>query len=231
MLDQTLVESVKLSLSQGATSEQLYQNLISQGHTVSEIQEALEIAKSPAEKAETQKKAVSVVVIIGAVLIGAGIFSFIASNWDYLGKASKIAIILISMLLSYGAGWYLREVKNLRKTGAALILLGTIIYGGGIFLVAQMFNIRANWPDGFILWMLGCMVVAYAIELPAFLYFSAVLGVIAIFGHPFLIFDSFSGYNPLLLTSTFLLVLTTVLCFFVARDFRKKIVRKEGDIY
>ena len=231
MFDQNLINLAKASLERGETKEQVYQQLLGQGHSVQDIADALEMARGGGERAETQKRTVSIVVVIGAILVGAGIFSFIASNWDKMDKPVKLFIIVASMLVSYGAGWYLREKKDLPKTGMALILLGSIIYGAGIFLVAQMFNIRAKWPDGFILWMLGIMVLSFAVDNSAFLFFAAVLGIIAVFGHPFDIFDSFTGYNPLLLTSTTLLVLTSIICFATARYFRKKAPAGPEDIY
>ena len=193
MLDQKLIRWAEEALKHGESQEQIYQHLLAEGFTVDQVQKIVLAGKSETLKGETQKRTVSVVVVIGAILIGLGIFSFIASNWDHYQKGLKIFIILSSMLLSYAVGWYAREVKHLPKSGAALYLLGSIIYGAGIFLVAQMYNIRANWPDGFILWMLGVIVVSFATELTAFLYFAAVLGIISLFGNPFTIFESFPG--------------------------------------
>ena len=193
MLDQKLIDWARESMKQGATAEQIYQHLLAEGFSVAQVQDILDASKSESRKAESQKRAVSIIAVIGSILIGLGIFSFIASNWQSFQKGLKIFIILVSMLLAYAGGWYLREKKDLRKSGAALYLLGSIVYGAGIFLVAQIFNIRANWPDGFILWMLGVVVVALATELSAFLYFAAVLGIISIFGNPFTIFENFSG--------------------------------------
>jgi uncharacterized membrane protein len=231
MLDQNLLNSVKSLLLQGSSQEQIFQNLLGQGKTVKEISDCFEAVKAEAGKGETQSRTISAVVIIGAILVGAGIFSFIASNWQYFEKPLKLGIIIISMLLSYAGGWYLKEVKDSKRTGMALILLGVIIYGSGIFLVAQMYNIRANWPDGFILWMFGVVLISFALDLSGFLYFGWVLGLIALIGNPFTILGSLFGYNPLLLTSTAILILTTIVCFFVARNFRKKIDLTKQDIY
>jgi uncharacterized membrane protein len=41
---------------------------------------------------------VKVLLAIGAVLVGLGVLSFIASNWQYLGKISRVLIILISFI-------------------------------------------------------------------------------------------------------------------------------------
>lgn len=211
-MDQKVVDYIKANLSQGKSKEEIYKELLGQGNTIEAIQASFNSITSEQDKEDTQKKTIRIVVTIAAIFVGAGIFSFIASNWQEMTRPSKIVVILTAMLTSYSLGWYFKEKLNLIKTGEALILLGAIIYGAGIFLVAQMFNIRANWPDGFILWMLGTIAMAYAIESFALFYLAIPLGIIAIIGHPFGIFTSFT-YDSFLLTSSLLLIVATVVAF------------------
>lgn len=230
MIDQNVVEYIKASLSQGKTKEELYKELLTQGWTIEVIQENFNALNAEEEKEDLSKKTIKIIVTIGAVLISAGIFSFIAANWQGMTRPVKIGIILVSMLVSYGAGWYLKENLKLPKTGEALILLGSIIYGAGIFLVAQMFNIRANWPDGFILWMIGTIAMAFAIESYPLFYLAIPLGIVALAGHPFGIFTG-PGYNSFLLTSSFLLLASTIITFITGWIIRKKIPPELKEFY
>lgn len=230
MIDQKVVDYIKTSLAQGKTKEELYKELLSQGWTIEVIQENFNAIGTEQEKEDTSKKTIRIIVTIAAVLVGAGIFSFIAANWLEMTKSIKIAIILIAMIIAYGAGWYLKERSELLKTGEALILLGSIIYGAGIFLVAQMFNIRANWPDGFILWMIGTIAMAFAVESYPLFYLAIPLGIIAIVGHPFGIFTGF-GYNSFLLTSSFLLLVATIITFATGWIVRKKMPPELKEFY
>lgn len=230
MADPKLSEYVKTSLAQGKPKEEIYKELLGQGCTIEIIQESFNSIETEQEKEDTSKKTIRIIVTIGAVLVGAGIFSFIAANWLEMTKPIKIGIILISMIVSYGAGWYLKEKSELQKTGNALILLGSIIYGAGIFLVAQMFNIRANWPDGFILWMIGTIAMAFAVESYPLFYLAIPLGIIALIGHPFGIFTSFR-YNVFLLTSSFLLLAATIITFAAGWIVRKKIPAELKEFY
>ncbi|MDP3947321.1 MAG: DUF2157 domain-containing protein [bacterium] len=228
--DPKLVEYLKTSLAQGRSKEDIYKELLGLGWTIEVIQESFSAIGTGQEKEDTSKRTIHIIVTIGAVLVGAGIFSFIAANWLEMAKPIKIAIILISMIVSYGAGWYLKEKAELQKTGEALILLGSIIYGAGIFLVAQMFNIRANWPDGFILWMIGTIAMAFAVESYPLFYLAIPLGIVAIVGHPFGIFTGF-GYNPFLLTSSFLLLAATIITFATGWIVRKKMPPELKEFY
>ena len=230
MIDQKIVDYIKDLLIQNKSKEEIYKELLNQGHTVDDIQESFDIANAKEKKEDNQKRVIQIMVMIGAILISAGVFSFIAANWQEMAKPIKVSIIIIAMLISYGLGWYFKEKSDLVKTGEALILLGSIIYGAGIFLVAQMFNIRANWPDGFILWMIGTIVMAYAIESYSLFYLAIPLGFIAIIGHPFGIFTNF-GSNPFILTSSFLLLAATVVTFITGWIIHKKMSKEFKELY
>jgi uncharacterized membrane protein len=233
MVDEKVVDYIKTSLGQGKTKEELYKELLDKGWTIENIQEnfnAINGSSDVQEKEDTSKKTINIIVTIGAILIGAGIFSLIASNWQEMTRSTKVIVILISMLISYSVGWYLKEKSNLPKTGQALILLGAIIYGAGIFLIAQMFNIRANWPDGFILWMIGVVVMAFAVESYSLFYLAILLGVVALIGHPFSIFTSFD-HNSFLLTSSLLLFVSTIITFIAGWIVRKRMPLEFKDYY
>jgi uncharacterized membrane protein len=230
MIDQKIVEYIKNSLSQGKTKENLYTELLGRGLTIEDIQENFNALNVVQEKEDISKKTIRIILIIGVVLVGAGIFSFIAANWQEMTRPVKIGIIFVAMFSSYGVGWYLKEKYNLLRTAEAFILLGTIIYGAGIFLVAQMFNIRANWPDGFILWMMGAIAMAFAVESYLLFYLAIPLGIVALIGHPFGIFLDF-GYDSFLLTSSFLLLVSTIITFVTGWIIRKKMPPELKDFY
>lgn len=154
-----------------------------------------------------------IMTVAAAILIGAGIFSFVASNWQEMSKIFKIVWIISAMIFSYSLGWYFKEKLNLIKFGESLILLGVIIYGAGIFLIAQAFNIRENWPDGFILWMLGSIAMGYAIDFYLLFYLAIIFGVISMIGA--------SGF---LLTPSPLLIIASIATFVAGWKIRNKIL-------
>jgi uncharacterized membrane protein len=135
------------------------------------------------------------------------------------------------MLVVYGIGWLLGERLKFVKTGNALILLGAIIYGAGIFLIGQIFHTRSNWPDGFILWMLGVLPLAFAVRFLPLFGLALVVGLIGLGAHPFGIFDAM-GYNPFLLSSSFLLLAAAAAClcagFFIRKRMSAGLEEKES---
>lgn len=220
-LDPALIDYVKAGLAQGKRKEEMYAELLAQGKTIELIQAAFVASTLQESKEDASRRTIRVILTVGAVLIGAGIFSFVAANWQYITRPAKVSIILTAMIAAYAVGWYMRERAGLRKTGEALMLLGAIIYGSGIFLVAQMFNIRANWPDGFILWMLGVVGLALAVESYSLYRLGIILGIVALVGHPFSLAISFR-HDPFLLTSSFLLLAATLATFWLGLSMRTK---------
>jgi uncharacterized membrane protein len=101
---------------------------------------------------------IKVVVTIGAILIGLGVLSFIASNWDGIGKIAKLAIICVAFVGSNLTGYMLSN--SYPRTGRSLIYLGTLVYGAGIFLIGQMFNFGGDFTTAFLLWALGIVPLA-----------------------------------------------------------------------
>lgn len=231
MGNQKLVEYIKLSLDQGKSKEEIYKELLNQGWGIDAIQDVFNQIITKEEKEDIQKRTVRIIVTIGAILVGIGIFSFVAANWQAMSKAVKILIIVTAMIASYTGGWFLREKWHYEKTGEALLLLGAIIYGAGIFLIAQMFHIRGNWLDGFILWMIGTIVMAFAAESFSLFYLAIIVGIIAIFGYPFDIFRTFDGYNPFLLTSSFLLLIATIVTFITGWLVKKRMPSELKEFY
>lgn len=102
---------------------------------------------------------VKVVLTIGALLVGLGILSFIASNWDAMSKLVKF-IIIVALYAGVNAAGYV-TMERYPKTGRSLIYLGVLTYGAGIFLVGQMFNLGGNFSNAFLLWGAGVLPLAW----------------------------------------------------------------------
>lgn len=235
MLEKSLLEKFKSFPKEGKTKEDIYLSLLQQGWRVDDINDCyLDLQYEEQEKDRKdnlQKRTISIIAVIGAVLVGAGIFSFVASNWEHMDKVVKVLILLTTMISAYTGGWFLKEKLGFKRLGEALLFLGLITYGASIFLVAQMFNVRANWPDGFLLWMFGSIALTLATDIFLFNYLTVILGMIAFIGHPIVIFGRFFSHDPFLLTSSFLLLFSTIALFAIAFFIRKKVKIEENDLY
>ncbi|MCE9582243.1 MAG: DUF2157 domain-containing protein [Planctomycetes bacterium] len=124
-------------------------------------------------------RVIQVLSILGAVLVGAGILTWVAANWDGMSDAFRLALIF-GGVIGFNAGGYELAFrrKNHPHLGQALLFLGSASYGAGIFLVAQIFHLSGHWPNAFLAWGLGALGVAVAVEaLPVFTLAAAALTI------------------------------------------------------
>ncbi|HEY2420629.1 MAG TPA: DUF2157 domain-containing protein [Neobacillus sp.] len=99
---------------------------------------------------------------VGSILIGAGILSFIASNWADIGKTVKF-LFIIAMFIGCNLAGYKLEA-NYPKTSKSFYYLGVIVFGAGIFLVEQMFNFGGSAQSAFLWWSLGILPLAWVLR-------------------------------------------------------------------
>jgi uncharacterized membrane protein len=121
------------------------------------ILQAEGINAEEALQARAGNRVVTVVAILGSILIGLGALLFFASNWQEIPVIGKMAIILLSTAFAYAVGYWLKYIKDYSKIGQAVILIGGILYGTGLFLVAQLFHTNANPATLFLIWAAGLL--------------------------------------------------------------------------
>jgi len=164
-----------------------------------------------------------VILTTGAVLVGLGVLSFIASNWAAMGRLAKFLIILVGFLGVNTASFMLEE--KLPKTSRGLLYLGAMVYGGGIFLIGQIFNFGGHFTSAFLLWAIGIFPTALLFKDRVLYIFSALLLLVYLNGCadidvwpaamlialPILYFSArYLGWCPLLLFVNNLVALNTV---------------------
>ena len=108
------------------------------------------------ELEERRSKVVYALAFLGALLLGIGIITFFAANWQEIPGWSKLLLIFTAVIAAYTVGFWLRFERQLRpRVGNALIFLGALLFGAAIFLIAQGFHIQAHEPTLVYLWAIG----------------------------------------------------------------------------
>jgi len=101
----------------------------------------------------------------GAIVIGLGIILLFAYNWDDIPKFGKLALIFGAIIGTHIGGLaLLRKGGWQMKLGEAFSLLGTMFYGSAIWLIAQIYHIDEHYPNGFLIWALGALALAWILE-------------------------------------------------------------------
>ncbi len=102
---------------------------------------------------------------LGAAVLGLGVILLFAYNWAEMGRYTKLGVIFGAMIAAHVGGLALREKTDWRaKLGEALSFLGSMMFGAGIWLVAQIYNIDEHFPNGFLIWALGTLALAWGLR-------------------------------------------------------------------
>jgi len=118
----------------------------------------------------------SIFISIGAILFGLGVILFFAYNWERMPKFAKLAVIFLALLSAHGTGFWLRRPAGRNHTaGEGLHLAGTMLFGAGIWLVAQIYHIDEHYPNAFFIWSLGALTLAWALPSISHAVLAAVL--------------------------------------------------------
>ena len=129
---------------------------------------------------DSRNRVVTVLVILGAVLLGLGVILFFAANWQAFPKGFKLGLMLVGVPAIYGIGYWLRYHRNYQRVGTAIILLGAISFGAAVHLVAQTYNIPVNSPNLVLYWFLGVLPLAYLIRSESITVLALALGLAAV---------------------------------------------------
>lgn len=136
------------------------------------------------EDGAPQPRAVSpwavTVSALGALVVGLGVIALVGANWSSIPGWGKLLGVLLPMLGAYAGGYTLRDRPgaSLPGLGAALYLLGGVLYGALLALVSQGFQLDVSVESLLVLWGLGLLALAYAVRLPPALHLALPLGAV-----------------------------------------------------
>lgn len=111
-----------------------------------------------------QSRALSTMLGLSALLVGLGVFLLVAYNWQEMPAALKVTMILAGLVATHAGGLALRFRAGLAGASGAAFFLGCLIYGAGIWLIAQIFHLSGHDPDAVWWWAAGVLPFALALD-------------------------------------------------------------------
>ena len=122
---------------------------------------------------ETKERDAGALPLLGGLLLGLGVLSFVAANWQEIGNPIRIALLLSAMLGFYAAGGRL-FARGRESAGVALVSVGLFAFGGGLVLVNQMFHLIMYSAATLVVWAAAGAALAYVFR-SRYLYLVAVV--------------------------------------------------------
>lgn len=121
---------------------------------------------------------IAILLGLGSVLLGLGLITFVAANWQAWSRGVKVVLLLSVFIGVNSAGFFLwrRSIDRWqRRLGQGLLLLGALALGANIALMSQMFHHSGPVYQLYLVWGLGVLAMAYSLRLSMLGLFAAVL--------------------------------------------------------
>ncbi|MGL4943222.1 MAG: DUF2157 domain-containing protein [Thermoguttaceae bacterium] len=109
--------------------------------------------------------AVMTTLSLAALLAGLAVLLVVCYNWDAMIWQEKLAILIGSLLAANVGGLVLR-IRNQENYSEVAFFFGSILFGVCIWQIAQIFHIRAHYPEGMLMWACGVLPIALCARTP-----------------------------------------------------------------
>jgi len=139
----------------------------------------------------SRNRFLSILISLGSILLAIGVITFVAANWQIWSREVRVALLLSLFVAVNVAGFYLWRIPPSRSKnsnpnipattgrskllGEGLLLLGALILGANMALMAQMFHIGGSSYGLFLAWGIGVLGMAYSLRLTSLGVLSALL--------------------------------------------------------
>ena len=94
-------------------------------------------------------------ILLGSLLLAAGLLLFVSAHWDQMPPLWRVSLLLFIVIALHAGGAWFAERFQLMAIG--LHAVGTVAFGAGVFLCAQIFHLDVLWSFrwGLLLWSVG----------------------------------------------------------------------------
>lgn len=100
---------------------------------------------------------------LSGLLLGLAVVTFMAANWGAMNDVTRLGVLALALWGALGAA-YAFLARGSKAFGHAFALVGALIFGACVMLVAQAFNIQAHYPRGALIWAVGALGVGMLLE-------------------------------------------------------------------
>lgn len=105
----------------------------------------------------------SILAIMAALLLGAAILVFVASNWEAIPRIARVGALFAIIFAGYVGGAALK-LNDHAAIAEAVWLIAAAAFGGSIALIGQMYHLSGDETQAVLTWCAGTAVAAAALR-------------------------------------------------------------------
>lgn len=98
---------------------------------------------------------------LGFIFVSLGAVLFFIDRWDFIPNCLKLFIIVFAVCGAYITGFRVKFYKGHSGIGGSFLLLGAVMFGCGLFINNQIFNLNISLKDNILFWSVFILPVAY----------------------------------------------------------------------
>ncbi|MDO8289094.1 MAG: DUF2157 domain-containing protein [Parvibaculum sp.] len=118
-----------------------------------------------------------ILAIMGAVLVGFAVMSFVAANWAEIPKIIRLLMIFSALWVAWGAAWF-ADRRGHPAYAEAGVVAGLALFGANIMLIGQIYHVTSSTPEWVMLWCLIALAAAWSLPSRAALAITYLLAVL-----------------------------------------------------
>ncbi|MBE9125354.1 MULTISPECIES: DUF2157 domain-containing protein [unclassified Coleofasciculus] len=121
---------------------------------------------------------IAILLVLGSIFLGLGIITFVVANWHVWSRELRVTLLLTMFVGFNTAGFYLWKYPAKgwqRRLGQGLLLVGALMLGVNMALMAQMFHKSGPIYQLYLVWGVGVLAMAYSLRLTTLGILSALL--------------------------------------------------------
>ena len=100
---------------------------------------------------DEKKRTIGLLPILGSLLVGIGILTYVAANWQAIGHLWRLLLLIAVMTGFYFVGERFHRNGD-QRLGIGLLAIGLTSFGGSIFLIVQMYHMLLAQSTAFLIW-------------------------------------------------------------------------------
>ncbi len=108
---------------------------------------------------------------------GLALITILGANWEQIPRGLRMGGLIALTAMFHIIGW-VRYKADQHNAAVGFFLLGNLVYGASIILIAQIYHLGEHMPDGVFWWALGSLPFGVLTRSPMLTLFSCVLALV-----------------------------------------------------